>query len=73
MSQSIYMNDELENEVSSDMSYFWNSDNANDVSSRIKDKLLGNEVLNCHIIKVIKTEKQTYYNHDHDYSLQISQ
>ena len=26
MSESIYKNDELENEVSSDMSYFWYSD-----------------------------------------------
>ena len=26
MSKSIYMNNELENEVSSDMSYFWYSD-----------------------------------------------
>ena len=27
MSESIYKNDELENEVSLDMSYFWYSDN----------------------------------------------
>ena len=26
MSESIYKDNELENEVSSDMSYFWNSD-----------------------------------------------
>ena len=28
MSESIYKNDELENEVSLDMSYFWYSDDA---------------------------------------------
>ena len=56
MSESIYKNNELENEVSSDMSYFWYSDAACDKDNDIERNKEGKESCNIRINSFMKRD-----------------